>query len=183
MLHVSAYPTSSGHVHITGASLSDKIDFDAGYLSDKNQVDVKMLVWVYKKARELVRRMKTYRGEFASWHPNFPDGSAAACIRTEKPLEGGVQDLEYTPEDDAAIEQFLREKIVTMNHSMGTCKMAPLEKGGVVDSRLNVYGVKSLKVCDLGILPRNVAANTASTALAIGEKTADMIIQDLGLSG
>lgn len=39
-----------------------------------------------------------------------------------------------------------------MNYSMGICKMVFLEKGGVVDLRLNVYGVKSFKVCDFGIL-------------------------------
>jgi len=31
-------------------------------------------------------------------------------------------------------------------HSSGTCAMKPREKGGVVDPRLNVYGVKGLKV-------------------------------------
>jgi hypothetical protein len=28
----------------------------------------------------------------------------------------------------------------------GTCSMKPREKGGVLDSRLNVYGVEGLKV-------------------------------------
>lgn len=30
------------------------------------------------------------------------------------------------------------------------------DKGGVVDSRLNVYGVKGLKVADMSICPSNV---------------------------
>lgn len=179
MLHVTAYPLSSGHVHITGSTLSDKIDFDPGFLSDKDQVDVKMLLWVYKKARELARRMKTFRGEFTSWHPAFPEDSKAAVVDTSAPLPDDVQDIEYSPEDDAAIERFIRDKIVTMNHSMGTCKMAPLEEGGVVDPKLNVYGIQGLKICDLSIVPRNVAANTASTALAIGEKASDLIIEEL----
>ena len=29
---------------------------------------------------------------------------------------------------------------------LGTCAMKPRERGGVVDSKLNVYGVKGLKV-------------------------------------
>lgn len=36
--------------------------------------------------------------------------------------------------------------------------MKPREEGGVVDSRLNVYGVEGLKVADLSIPPSNVAA-------------------------
>lgn len=36
--------------------------------------------------------------------------------------------------------------------------MKPREKGGVVDPKLNVYGVEGLKVCDISILPSNVCA-------------------------
>jgi len=57
----------------------------------------------------------------------------------------------------------------------------PREQGGVVDSRLNVYGVQGLKVADLSIAPSNVNANTYSTTLAIAEKAAIIIAQDLGI--
>ena len=36
--------------------------------------------------------------------------------------------------------------------------MKPREKGGVVDARLNVYGVQNLKVADLSICPSVIAA-------------------------
>ena len=49
--------------------------------------------------------------------------------------------------------------------------MAPREgnsiapHGGVVDERLNVHGVKGLKVCDLSICPDNVGCNTFSVSI------------------
>jgi len=61
--------------------------------------------------------------------------------------------------------------------------MKPRERGGVVDPRLNVYGVQGLKVADMSIAPSNVAANTYSTALLIGEKAAVMIAEELGIKG
>ncbi len=51
---------------------------------------------------------------------------------------------------------------------------------GVVDATLSVYGVRGLKVADLSIAPRNVAANTNNTAMAVGEKAADIFIKELG---
>ena len=61
--------------------------------------------------------------------------------------------------------------------------MKPLEQGGVVDSGLNVYWVKGLKVADLSVAPGNVAANTYSTALVIGEKAAVIIAEEVGIAG
>ena len=80
--------------------------------------------------------------------------------------------------------------------------MKPRDQGGVVDSRLNVYGVQHLKVADMSICPANVATvrsstfsctlgtqgvalgyqNTYSTAVMIGEKAAALIAEDLGLA-
>lgn len=48
---------------------------------------------------------------------------------------------------------------------LGTCAMKPVEMGGVVDARLNVYGVKRLKVADLSIPPSNV--NAVGSALKL----------------
>lgn len=77
--------------------------------------------------------------------------------------------------------------------------MKPRQSGGVVDPRLNVYGVQNLKVAgmlssstffsvinirpDCSIAPANVGANTYNTALAIGEKAAVIIAEDLGITG
>ncbi|KAH8682575.1 alcohol oxidase-like protein [Xylariales sp. PMI_506] len=178
----TAYPYSRGHMHITGAGLDDPLDFDVGFLTDEHDLDLKKQIWAYKKSREIMRRMDTYRGELALGHPRFPAGSKAACVETESSLGSTVQDIEYTAEDDAAIEQWVRENVNTTWHSIGTCKMAPRECKGVVDENLSVYGVEGLKLADLSIPPQNVAANTNNTALAVGERAAAIFIKELGLA-
>ncbi|KAA8915057.1 putative choline dehydrogenase [Sphaerosporella brunnea] len=97
-------------------------------------------------------------------------------------------DLEYSKDDDAAIDEWVRRHVETTWHCLGTCSMAPREgneivKHGVLDPRLNVHGTKGLKVADLSICPDNVGCNTYSTALLIGEKAAVLIAEDLGYSG
>jgi alcohol oxidase len=175
----TVYPYSRGHVHITGPSLDDPVDFTTGFFTDP--IDVTKHVWVYKKQREIARRMQAYRGEVPALHPPFARDSAAALIID--PLDGplaDVSDIRYTAEDDAVIAQWARDNVGTTWHSLGTCNMAPLAEGGVVDGTLSVHGLEGLKIADLSIAPENVAANTAATALAIGEKAADIILKELG---
>ncbi|RYP51229.1 hypothetical protein DL768_003388 [Monosporascus sp. mg162] len=158
-----------------------------GYLSDKHGFDMKAQIWAYKKQREVVRRMTIHRGEVSYRHPIFPPGSKAAYVletgKDGTPLApSALKNLEYASEDDAAIEDWIRHNITTCWHGIGTCKMAPKEQLGVVDEHLGVHDVHGLKVADLSIVPENVCANTMNTALVIGEKAADIFIQELGLA-
>ncbi|KAF2201027.1 GMC oxidoreductase [Delitschia confertaspora ATCC 74209] len=172
------YPYARGHVHITGSEIEDEYDFDPGWLKDENDIDLKSHIWGYKAQRTIARNMPIFRGELAVGQPKFPKGSKAGVI--EK-AEGPVSDeIEYSPEDDAAIVQYIRENIGTSRHPLGTCKMGP--RGENVDASLNVYGISGLKVADLSVPPKEVAANLYNTALMLGEKAADIIIKDLGLS-
>jgi alcohol oxidase len=160
--------------HISGPGLDDRADFETGYLSDPDEFDLKVQLWTYKKQREIVQRMKLLRSEIPTQHPQLPKGSRAASPVTEA-------DIEYSLEDDQIIEKFLRTKVGTTWHAIGTCKMAAESELGVVDQGLGVHGVRNFKIADLSIAPGNVSGNTMSTALLIGERAADLFIRELGL--
>ncbi|PCH43098.1 GMC oxidoreductase [Wolfiporia cocos MD-104 SS10] len=173
------YPILSGYVHITSADDPYAApDFDPKYLHDAG--DLALMRWGYKRGREIARRMHLYRGEFLPSHPTFPEGSKAKCHDNVRPVPVSAPEIEYTAEDNEAIDNYTRKMLGTTWHSLGTCAMKARDKGGVVDSNLNVYGVTSLKVADMSIAPSNVSANTYSTALAIGEKAASIILHELG---
>ncbi|KAH9959185.1 alcohol oxidase-like protein [Russula dissimulans] len=177
------YPVARGYVHIThGEDVAAPLDFVPGYL--ESMADVKPLTWGYKFSREIARRMPYFRGEPAVLHPAFAPGSAAAVVEhAEGPIAFDTPRVEYSDEDERAIEAYVRATVSTTWHALGTCAMKPRSRGGVVDSRLNVYGVKGLKVADLSVGPSNVSANTYSTALVIGEKAAVIIAEELGIKG
>ncbi|KAK3367225.1 GMC oxidoreductase-domain-containing protein [Lasiosphaeria ovina] len=112
-----------------------------------------------------------------------PNGSLVTSNQKAKRKE-----LQYSNKDITAIEDWVKRHVETTWHCLGTCSMAPREgnsivKHGVLDERLNVYGVEGLKVADLSICPDNVGCNTYSTALLIGEKAAVLVAEDLGYSG
>ena len=99
------YPASRGSIHITSG---DAPDFDAGFLS--HPADLSPQVWAYKRNREIIRQMSSFQSEYAPTHPSFPAGSKAACNANDP--------LEYTKEDDAAIEDWVRQGVETTWHSM-----------------------------------------------------------------
>ncbi|KAF2468793.1 alcohol oxidase [Lindgomyces ingoldianus] len=146
-------------------------------------------LWAYKKGRDIYRRTNAFEGEVATGHPKFREGSRAAL--SEGPLKTSgfcsvkdrsrIPPVEYDEEDNRAIEDFVRANVQTTWHSLGTCKMAPRDEGGVVDKYLNVYGTRGLKCADLSIIPENIGANTNNMALIVGEKAADIIGKVFGL--
>ncbi|KAG2113898.1 GMC oxidoreductase-domain-containing protein [Suillus discolor] len=179
--YCTLYPVSIGSVHVNVTEDGkDRMDFTTGFLDDPS--DIVPLNFAYKKTRELFRRMASYRGEVAAGHPDFPEGSAAACREAARPVDLNAPDIVYTAEDEEAIDRFHRDIVQTTWHSLGTCAMKPEADQGVVDARLNVYGVSNLKVADMSISPLNVGANTYSTALIIGERAAMIIAEDLGIN-
>ena len=78
---------------------------------------------------------------------------------------------------DAEFEANIRQTASSNLHPVGTCRMGP-EGDTVVDARLRVHGVGRLRVADASIMPTVPAGNTNAPSIMIGEKAADMILQD-----
>ncbi|KAH8829894.1 alcohol oxidase [Flagelloscypha sp. PMI_526] len=76
---------------------------------------------------------------------------------------------------DSEIEDWIKKSLNSGFHAIGSASMLPREKGGVVDSRLKVYGTSNLRVADLSILPTHINTHTQSSAYMIGEFAADVI--------
>ncbi|KAI0404248.1 hypothetical protein F4802DRAFT_615838 [Xylaria palmicola] len=107
------YPSSHGHIHVTGPSLDDRLDFDPGVFTDNAGVDIKKCIWGYKAKREIARRMSVYRGELAVSHPESATDSKAACVELHGSPALNLKSIGYTAEDDAAIEEWIRSNIGT----------------------------------------------------------------------
>lgn len=129
------YPVSLGHVHITSADdVHAPLDFHPGFLDSCvifagstfvlcshlicRPEDMVLHKWGYKLSREFGRRLPSYRGEIASTHPAFAASSKAAAGARSGPVPVGAPDIEYSAEDEAALEAYIRRVVSTTWHSV-----------------------------------------------------------------
>ena len=78
---------------------------------------------------------------------------------------------------DADFIAHCRSSGLSLLHAAGTCRMGR-DAEAVVDPHLRVRGVDRLRVVDASIMPTIVSGNTNAATIMIGEKGADMILQD-----
>lgn len=78
--------------------------------------------------------------------------------------------------------EYVRENATTCYHPGGTAKMGKQgDATAVVDARLRVFGVKGLRVADCSVMPKLNQGHTQMPAYGIGEKAAELLMQDHGL--
>ncbi|GFP59010.1 alcohol oxidase 1 [Trichoderma asperellum] len=178
MFHFLEYPFSRGSTHIKSADPYEAPDFDCGFMNDERDMVPMHPFFDYDsparahdmdlattKAYALPGNLSAGIGH-GSWSFPLPaaDNIAAANILSSNKANTR-QELKYSSKDIKAIEEWVKRHVESTWHSLGTCSMAPKEgnsivKHGVLDDRLNVHGVKGLKVADLSICPDNVGCNT-----------------------
>ena len=86
--------------------------------ADTRYSDLPLLGWLYKKSRELARRMPSYRGEVPAYHSKFPAGSPAAVKERDLPVSTTAPDIVYSDADNEAISKYHRD---TGESSLSDC--------------------------------------------------------------
>jgi len=79
----------------------------------------------------------------------------------------------------ADIHQYILEHLAGDYHPVGTCKIgASTDPNAVVDSELRVHGVNNPRIADASVMPVITNANTNATSIMIGERAADLILNE-----
>ncbi|KAF9698708.1 hypothetical protein EKO04_003343 [Ascochyta lentis] len=151
---VNNHPFSRGICHIRSANPKDKPILDPRYLS--HPLDL-----------EVLARQTQYIETIVETKP------FASLLKSSGRLPGGK---EATSLDGA--EEIVKERLFSTFHPTGTCAMMTEEIGGVVDTRLRVYGTKNLRVVDASMFPMETLGNIQATIYVVAERAADLIKED-----
>ena len=145
-------PESRGTVRLASADPAAAPLIDPGFLTDSRDMEI------MKKGVRMLHR-----------------------ILTSPPLsQHGGKDRHATPlDDDAALEQMIRNRADTVYHPVGTARIGS-DGDAVCDPQLRVRGVEGLYVADASVMPRLVSGNTNAPSIMIGERCADFVKADLG---
>lgn len=90
-------------------------------------------------------------------------------------LKRDVFTAEVRSDDD--IRAVLKQRVDTVYHPVGTCRMG-VDELAVVDPELRVRGVRGLRVVDASVMPTIIGGNTNAASMMIGEKAADLIVAE-----
>jgi len=150
-------PTSRGHLEIRSGDPTEAPAIHPNYLS--TETDVQEML----EGAHLVRR--------------FTETPALARLIEAELLPGA----DIRSDDDLIAD--IRQRAGTVFHPVSTCRMGPDTQRDVVDARLRVHGIGGLRVVDASIFPTLTSGNTNAPAIMVGEKGADMILQDCGAGG
>lgn len=145
-------PESAGHLELASAHYADYPKIYPNYLATKTDCDT--LVEGIRIARKICNTSPVKELITAEFAPG----------------------AEISDDYDALLE-WARNTSTTIYHPTGTCKMGK-DKMAVVDARLKVHGISGLRVADASIMPVITSGNTNAPAIMIGEKLADMVLQD-----
>ncbi|MFC0698795.1 GMC family oxidoreductase [Paraburkholderia humisilvae] len=139
-------PQSRGRLALTSTDRNAPLLIDPGYFSEPG--DLATLCAAIEKCVEL---------------------AASPALLDQR--SGAVR---MPPSGKAALREFVKNRMGTYWHPVGTCSMG-IEACSVVDPTLCVHGISNLRVADSSVMPRITTGNTLAPTLVIAERAASLI--------
>lgn len=155
---VLLHPKSVGQMKLRSKNPYDPPLFYGNYLTDPDNQDLKTLLAAIRYIQTLTKTLalQVYKATLNS-------NPLAGCDR-----------FAFDSEDYWICA--LRSISTTMHDQVGTSKMGPsTDPEAVVNNKLQVYGIKGLRVADCSVLPLTSGGHNNAIGIMIGEKAADFI--------
>lgn len=99
------------------------------------------------------------------------------------PRKSGREVGSVRAESAERLAELVRQATGVGGHPMGTCRLGAIgDQDAVVDSQCRVIGIEGLRVMDASIFPTPMTAGTNIPAIMVGEKGAELLLQEHGVA-
>ncbi|MBL1167181.1 glucose-methanol-choline oxidoreductase, partial [Escherichia coli] len=78
--------------------------------------------------------------------------------------------------DDAQLEEFVRNFCKTVYHPVGSCRMGQSPQDSVTDLQLRVHGCERRRVTHGPVKPQVTSGNTNAPTIMLAEKAVDLLL-------
>ena len=151
ILAILLHPESTGSILLQSKDSRVSPLIQPNFLSHDS--DVKRLLFALKKAMAIM------------------DSSSFEDVRQEK------MDWPKRNSSDEDLIDHIKKTLETLYHPVGTCRMGN-EENSVVNNKLQVHGIKNLRIADASIMPDIISGNTNAACIMIAERAADFILKN-----
>jgi len=149
------YPKSRGTLRLASGDPMEAPLIDFRYLTDPADLEV------LAEGSEMVREI-------------MAGAAFAGSVKSE--IHPGVD------HQGADLRREILNRATSVYHGVGTCRMG-VDERAVVGPDLKVRGIEGLRVADASIMPSITGGNTNAPSIMIGEKAAELILNDQSLQG
>jgi choline dehydrogenase-like flavoprotein len=148
-------PQSRGSVTLASADTKDLPIIDPAWLT--SPTDQAVAIYAFKRARQYFAAKAM--APILVGTPALAESLPGASVQT-----------------DAQILDWIRNNLMTVWHASCTCSMQLQQLGGVLNSKLQVYGVSGLRVVDASSFPILPPGHPQSTIYMLAERAAELIL-------
>ncbi|GJJ10842.1 hypothetical protein Clacol_005070 [Clathrus columnatus] len=152
-------PQSSGEITLKTNDIWDKPIIDPKWFTNEN--DMRVLIRGMRLLFKIARTEPLVSHTDLQENYEYPflwPGSANPDTITDEELKG-----------------YIRKNFSPAWHPACTARMGKSEDSSVVNSKLQVHGIKSLRIVDASIFPNQLSGHPCAPIIAISEKASDII--------
>ena len=149
---------------------------DVGFVQPKSKGDIKLASADPKEAMLINPNYLSHKEDVATYIKGIRKALAFTQSTAMKPYTDPATLTLSANATDAEIEEYIRNRAESIYHPVGTAKMGKdSDSMAVVNSRLQVKGIKNLRVADASVIPNLISGHTMAPTVLIAERVSEFI--------
>ena len=150
---------------------------DVGFVQPKSKGNIKLASADPKDAMLINPNYLSHEEDVATYVKGMKQALKITETSALKPYTDPATRTLSVNASDGEIADYIRNKAESIYHPVGTAKMGTdSDPMAVVNTKLQVKGVKNLRIADASVVPHLISGHTMAPTILVAERVADFIL-------